>query len=569
MQAAMKAQAEAEAAEQNEARQFCLQSWKKSPRLTTHPYATRKRVQLYGQPIASTVEAYPGWLQVPLQDTEGVIHSAQLIAENGSKRFVHGGRIKGCFIPIHGPADEPIILCEGYATGCSIHQATGWQVACACSRTNLAHVAKALRAQYPDRLMILAADNDQFTEGNPGLTDAISAASTTKGYVACPQFADEALADKPTDFNDLAMISGPAEVERQIVTGLPRRNFYRCRIDHAFNPLITPPRRKAIFTLRDCVICTPGNLAVIASQVKTGKSSLVSAMNAATLSSTPHPDFLGFTSTNPEGGAVLHFDTEQSPDDHWWQTKRTLIRAGLEQPPEWFHTWHLIGMSWSEAWQFILDALPFYARKFNGLHSVQIDGIGDTVPSVNDEVTCLARVSQLLDLAGQYQCPITTVLHFNPASNKNSNFDKTRGHLGSQLERKSETNLRLDKNCTGVIVWSEKQRHQEIPKSNPIHFHWSDEHQMHILTDPKDLPPAGARTKAGRKPTIKDDEIISLLKDQSLSYSEWFKAVQDAQIPCSSSSFDLVLTRLREADKVSKDPVSGKWRMHLPHANTP
>ena len=54
--------------------------------------------------------------------------SLQRIYPDGSKRFLVGGKVQCGHFVIHGPQEKPIAICEGLATGASIHQATGWTV---------------------------------------------------------------------------------------------------------------------------------------------------------------------------------------------------------------------------------------------------------------------------------------------------------------------------------------------------------------------------------------------------------------------------------------------------------
>jgi len=75
------------------------------------------------------------------------------------KLFLSGGRVKGGFFPIKGK-DGPLLICEGIATGLSIHHATGLTVLVAFSTTNLANVAMMARGRYPERRIILCADDD-------------------------------------------------------------------------------------------------------------------------------------------------------------------------------------------------------------------------------------------------------------------------------------------------------------------------------------------------------------------------------------------------------------------------
>ena len=106
------------------------------------------------------------------------------------------------------------MICEGYATGASIHEATGHAVICAMNSGNLSEVAKSARELWPQREIIIAADNDQLTDGNPGLTKATAAAKSNAARLAVPQFNDNA--SKPTDFNDLAIAESLDVVREQI-----------------------------------------------------------------------------------------------------------------------------------------------------------------------------------------------------------------------------------------------------------------------------------------------------------------------------------------------------------------
>ena len=147
---------------------------------------------------------------VPLRDTAGKLHSLQTITPDGEKRFK--GRMKGCYHAIGSKPDDMLVIAEGYATGASIHEATGWPVAVAFNAGNLGPVAMALHKAYPALTLVMAADDDHHqTEGNPGLTAARQAALAVGGFVVAPQFP----ADRPpkaTDFNDLAAIAGLSAV---------------------------------------------------------------------------------------------------------------------------------------------------------------------------------------------------------------------------------------------------------------------------------------------------------------------------------------------------------------------
>lgn len=202
--------AKAEAERQAKARRVA--AWllsRAQPATDGHGYLKGKGVRAHG-----LFQSSRGSLVVPLLDASGALHSLQFIDANGAKIFLPGGRVSGCCFTICDKADGPLVVCEGYATGASVHQASGHATICAMNCANLNPVAKALRAKWPEREIIVAGDNDQFTENNPGLTKATEAAKAVGAKLAIPKFAD--LSNNPTDFNDLHQREGLKTVKKQI-----------------------------------------------------------------------------------------------------------------------------------------------------------------------------------------------------------------------------------------------------------------------------------------------------------------------------------------------------------------
>mgnify|MGYP000879282463 FL=1 len=104
---------------QHDAATAAAQRWETAlPAPADHPYLVRKGIQPHG--IKAEGEA----LLIPLRDAATTLHSLQAIGPEGDKRFQPGGRIKGCYFGIGKPKGL-LIVCEGFATGASIHEATG------------------------------------------------------------------------------------------------------------------------------------------------------------------------------------------------------------------------------------------------------------------------------------------------------------------------------------------------------------------------------------------------------------------------------------------------------------
>lgn len=124
------------------------------------------------------------------------------------------------------------------------------------------------------------------------------------------------------------------------------------------------------------------------------------------------------------------------------------------------------------------------------LVAVIIDGVADLVLDVNSAEECNGIVAELHMLAIKHDCPIINVIHKNPGS------EKTRGHLGSQLERKAETNLSLDKEDGVTVVWSTRQRRAPIDKKTGPRFTWSDQLKMHVTVPAAEFQSAKPRALA-------------------------------------------------------------------------
>lgn len=133
------------------------------------------------------------------------------LPDGTNKRFLKGGRKKGCYHPIGNKGEGDLGICEGFATGASIHEATGDDVVVAFDAGNLLPVARTMRDKYPDRKIILWADDDYRRvdrNGQPeniGVIKATEAAQAINGYLAVPDFGEKR-PEGATDFNDLSQM---------------------------------------------------------------------------------------------------------------------------------------------------------------------------------------------------------------------------------------------------------------------------------------------------------------------------------------------------------------------------
>lgn len=197
------------------------------PASNDHPYLKAKGVKSHGLSIHGSC------LIIPAINEDGEITTVQSIDRNGNKLFLKGGKKSGSFFWIEGSRDR-IYICEGYATGATLFEATGCAVVVAFDAGNLPKVATLIREKFLSANIILAADNDQFKGNhNAGVKCAKEAAELIGASVVIPQFTN--LDTKPTDFNDLMALEGIDRVKQQISSGAkldtPRTRFEFSRVD--------------------------------------------------------------------------------------------------------------------------------------------------------------------------------------------------------------------------------------------------------------------------------------------------------------------------------------------------
>lgn len=165
---------------------------------------------------------------VPLMDIDGHHWSHVTLHGKGFKKIFKDSKVHGTF-HLNGAeslAQIPgsFLLVEGYSTGAVINELTGQPVIACTTANNLGPVAVALNERYPDKSIIVMADNDAYleTEGkrNSGLTKAIATADAVEGHVIKPDFGKEQLDKSKTDFLDMARLQGKENARKYLAAKL-------------------------------------------------------------------------------------------------------------------------------------------------------------------------------------------------------------------------------------------------------------------------------------------------------------------------------------------------------------
>ena len=284
-----------------------------------------------------------------------------------------------------------------------------------------------------------------------------------------------------------------------------------CEIDYD-NP---PDASKSVVAVNGVPLGTQDNLFCITGGEGTGKSNYISAILSGTLREErlSAEQTLGLEITaNPNGLAVLHYDTEQSEAQLHKNLGRTLRRASLTAVPEFYHSLYLASLSRKDRLRLIRESMDLFHHKHGGIHLMIIDGIADLIRSANDESESIAIVDEMYRLAGIYNTCIICVLHFVP------NGIKLRGHIGSELQRKAAgiLSIETDDNPEYSVVKAIKVRDGSPLDVPMMLFDWDKGADMHVYR--------GEKSKEDKEKR-KTDELIAVVKEAfrnkiKLSYQE-------------------------------------------------
>ena len=183
-----------------------------------------------------------GNLMVPGVNIEGRLQTIQTIAPNGEMHFEKGGNRAGAMCVIDGfdvisktdlqtglPVFRPeytdhgdeslnrdLLIAEDFATGASLHMATGLPVVVAFSLDNLSKVAGAVRDKYPQANILVCANDHPERASNLCLKKAEEAAKKVGGKLVVPEFSDLEKKAGLATFNDLHKTCGLETVTRAI-----------------------------------------------------------------------------------------------------------------------------------------------------------------------------------------------------------------------------------------------------------------------------------------------------------------------------------------------------------------
>lgn len=533
-------------------------------KVVAHDYLSNKGVGAHG-PMRLNSQ---GDLLLPLRDISGKIWSYQTIDCLGDKLFMPGGKVQGCFYYLNERKSGPLMICEGYATGASIYEATGFATVCALNCGNLLAVCESIRKLQPNRTILICADNDYKTEGNPGLTKANAAAKAIKAKVAYPQF-PPGMTCPQSDFNDLHKEGKIFEVKTQIMLalGFP--------IARPIGELQKPPKEDPDELLKYRYLCRGGGLLVVG-PTGIGKSSFVLQMLALLANGLPA---FGIEPTRPL--RALYVQAEN--DDGDISEMRDGIAKGLQfddAKRQRFFERVIVHTETGMTGRAFFDnvVMPLIVSN-EGLDLIVID---PALSYLGAEVKDQKAVGEFLrlmlaPLLAKHRLGAIVVHHTNkpPGGNQKSEWTTSEmAYLGSgsiEWANWSRAVLALQSTSTaGVFKLNAAKRGARLSWKNPegektysmlIKHFKSDSIICWLPAEESELEsPSGA---GGRPKKAELEDFLSLIEHESLTTGEWMKSAKEV-LNISRATFYRLLEAAELEGKTIKSKINGKWAFVTP-----
>lgn len=219
-----------------------------------------------------------------------------------------------------------------------------------------------------------------------------------------------------------------------------------------------PPNEVLCITINDKKIGSLGNIVTIQGKPKSRKTVFITGMIASFISGFP---VYNMACTLPDGCRMAWIDTEQSKYDLYKCVQFVKKETEYKKLPDTISVYQNRPLNPAENRLFLQKLVASDAK----LKIIFIDGLLDFVNDMNNIEECTGLIQEIQQLIFNRDILIITVLH----ENKGSNFSL--GHLGSFLERKSQSVLRVEKTAAGSTLEPVYLRSDQ--DFTPVQIYWN------------------------------------------------------------------------------------------------
>lgn len=326
-----------------------------------------------------------------------------------------------------------------------------------------------------------------------------------------------------------------------------------------------PPPPVAIY-IGDSPACTFGNFSASIGKPKGKKTFNVSAMTAAAMTNSTILNYRGNMPPNQNG--ILYFDTEQSTYHAFRVFKRiaTLTRKSNQEINERIKYFALRKYSVEDR----IGMIDHKIRSTPAVGLVIIDGIRDLMLDINSPREATLIVNYLMNWTEEFNLHLHTVIH------QNKGDENARGHIGTEINNKSETVLRVEKDKNDDAISTVEAVYIRDVSFPPFAFRINDEALPELINDYVPTPEAKGNEAWNPYHDISEDTHRSALDsafpnpDTLLRHSELIDALRDAyadeDIELSDYKLKILITFLknkRMIEQVDKGKKKGNPYRYL------
>ena len=206
-----------------EAAREARRQWRAARPARRHTYLLKKHIAPHDTRVDDDGNLLVPMYAPDVSENAGDPVNLQIITADGTKFFMAGGRVKGCYTNVTGnhSADRVVyVVVEGFATGASVAEATEHNVFVAFNADNLESVASLPRQRLFDATesliwrgrqeraaaaglrherrqdaldvqLVIGADDDWRNKDNPGVAKGLAAARAARAQIAIPTFGED------------------------------------------------------------------------------------------------------------------------------------------------------------------------------------------------------------------------------------------------------------------------------------------------------------------------------------------------------------------------------------------
>ncbi len=326
-----------------------------------------------------------------------------------------------------------------------------------------------------------------------------------------------------------------------------------------------PPPPVAIY-IGDSPACTFGNFSASIGMPNGKKTCNVSAMTAASMSNSTILYNRGNMPPNQNG--ILYFDTEQSTYHAFRVFKRiaTLTRKSNQEINERIKYFALRKYSVEDR----IGMIDHKIRNTPAVGLVIIDGIRDLMLDINSPREATLIVNYLMNWTEEFNLHLHTVIH------QNKGDENARGHIGTEINNKSETVLRVEKDKNDDAISTVEAVYIRDVSFPPFAFRINEEALPELINDYVPTPEAKGNEAWNPYHDISEDTHRSALDsafpspETLLRHGELMDALRDAyadeDIELSDYKLKILITFLknkRMIEQVDKGKKKGNPYRYL------